>query len=91
MEQVASLDLVQWDDDVLEENDVFFSQWHGETTDDTGQNIQKLGSSIELESLVDQGVETVVDGFTDHFSPWDEFSVKAVENVLEVLSFAGLL
>lgn len=40
---------------------------------------------------MNQAVETIVDGFSDHFSSWDELCVESVQNVLQVLSFSGLL
>jgi hypothetical protein len=42
MEQVACLDLVKWDDDILEENDMLFSQGYCKTADDTGKNIEQF-------------------------------------------------
>jgi hypothetical protein len=50
MEQVASLDLVQRDNDVLKENDMFFSERDSKPTDDTGKNVKQLRCTIELDS-----------------------------------------
>ncbi len=40
---------------------------------------------------MDEGVELVGDGFSDHFSSWDEFRVESVEDVLKVFSFSRFL
>lgn len=38
---------------------------------------------------MDERVETVVDCFSDHLSPWDQLGVESVEDVLEVLPLPG--
>jgi hypothetical protein len=86
----AGLDLVQGDDDVLEKDDVFISEWDSESTDDTGQNVQQFGSTVEFMGLVDQGEEALVDGLTDHLSTWHQLGIELVQNVLEVVSLDGL-
>jgi hypothetical protein len=45
---------VKWNNNILEENDVFISQRYSKTTNNTGQDIEKLGSTIELVGLMDQ-------------------------------------
>ncbi len=40
---------------------------------------------------MNQAIETIVDGFSDHFSSGNEFCVESMQNVLQVLSFSGLL
>ena len=40
---------------------------------------------------MDETVEAVVDGLSDHLSPGDQLGVESVENVLEVFSFPWLL
>ena len=39
---------------------------------------------------MDQSEEALVDGLSDHFSPWDKLGVQLVKNVLEVVPFDGL-
>lgn len=68
---MAGLHLVERDDHILEEDDVLFSQGNCEPRDDAGQDVEQFGGSVELEGLVNEGVEAVVDGFSDHLSPWD--------------------
>lgn len=41
--------------------------------------------------LVDQSKEAFVHSLSNHFAPWDEFSIELVENVLKVVSLNGLL
>lgn len=52
MEQMGSLNLMQWDNHILKESDMLFSERNSKTWDDAGQNIKKLRGSIELEGLV---------------------------------------
>ena len=87
----ASLDLVQGDDDVLEKDDVFLSQWHCESANNTSQNVQQLGRAVEFMGLVDQGEEALVDGLADHLSARNQLGVELVQDVLEVVSLDGLL
>ncbi len=91
VEEVASLYLVEGNDNVFEKDDMFFSEGHCKSANDTGEDVQQLGGAVELEGLMDEGVEAVVDGLSDHFSPGDQFGVEPVEDVFEVLAFAGLL
>lgn len=91
MEEVASLNFVEGNDDVFEEDDMLLPERNCKSTDDTGENIQKFRGAIELESFMDQWVKTVIDCLTDHFSSWDKFGIQSVQDVLEVLPFSGLL
>jgi len=86
----ASLYFMKWDDNILEENDVFISEWDSKTTNNTSQNIEKFSSSIELVSLMDQSEEALVDGLSNHLPSWHKFGIKLVKNVLKVVSFDGL-
>jgi len=81
---------VQRDDNVLEENHVLISQWDGKTTNDTGQDIQKLSSSIKLMVLMDKSKKAFVNGFSYHFSPWHQLGVELVKNILEIVSLDRL-
>jgi hypothetical protein len=89
--QLASLDLVEGDDDGLEEVDVLFSEGDCETRNDGSENVEEFGGPVELEGLVDERVEAVGDGLSDHLSPGDELGVKSVENVFQIFSFSGFL
>ena len=82
---------MQWNDDVLEEDDVLISQRNSESTDDTRQNVEKLGGTVKLVILVNQCKEALVDGLTDHFSSWNELGVQLVKNVFQVVTFDRLL
>lgn len=81
---------MEWDDNVLEENDVLVSEWNGKTTNDTCENIQKFGGTIELMSLMNKKMETLVDSLSNHFSSWDELSIKLMKNVLKIVSLNRL-
>ena len=48
---------MEWDDNVLEENNMLISEWDSKSTNDTGQDIEKLSSSIELVDFMDQSEE----------------------------------
>ena len=91
VEAGTSLHLVKWDDHILEENNVFVSKGHGETGNDRGENVEQLGGTIELVVLMDQGVEALVHGLSNHFSSGHEFSVQLVEDILQVVTLNGLL
>ena len=67
---------MQWDDDVLKENDVLISERHSESTDDTCQNVQELSSTVELVVFVDQGEETLVNSLSNHLSSWDKLGIQ---------------
>ena len=89
MVELAGLHLMQGNDDGLEEDDMLFSKGDGKSTDNAGEDIKELGCSIEFVCFVNQCVETIVDGLSDHCSPWNELSIKPVEDVLEILSLSG--
>jgi hypothetical protein len=91
VELLAGLDLVKWNDDGLEEVNVLLSEWNGESGNDGSQNVQQFWGSVELEILVDQGVEAIGDGLSDHLSSWHQLGVQSVENVLQVFSLLWLL
>ena len=73
---------MKWDDDVLEEDNVFVSEWDSESTDNTCKNIQKLSGTIELVSLMDKEMETLINSLSNHLPSWDEFSIKFMKNIL---------
>ena len=79
------------DDNVLEEDYMLISERNSESTDDTRQNVEKLGCAVEFMILVDQCKEALVDGLTDHFSSWYKFCVQLMENVFQVVSLYRLL
>jgi len=62
---------VEWDDNIREKNDVFVSEWDSKSTNDTGQDIEKLSSSIELVVLMDKCEEALVHGLSNHLSSWN--------------------
>ena len=65
---------MKWDDHILEENHVLVPEWHGEARDDRGEDVEKLSRAVELVCLVNQGVEALIDGLSDHLSPWYQLS-----------------
>ena len=67
---------MKWDNDVLEENDVLVSKRYCETTDDTCQDIQKFGSTVEFVSIMDEGKEALIDGLSYHLSSRYHFSIE---------------
>lgn len=91
MVEVAGLDLVEWDDDGLEEDDVLISEWDSKSGDDGGEDIEQLSSSIEFVVFVNKSVEAISDSFSDHFSSWDKLSIESVEYILKIFSFSGFL
>ena len=77
---------MKWDDDVLEENYVFVSQWDGKSTDDTGQNIEKLSGTIEFMVFMDESKETLVHCLSNHFSSGNKLGIQFMKNILEIIS-----
>ena len=65
---------MKWDDHILEENHVLVPEWHGEARYDRGEDVKKLSRAVELVRLVNQGVEALIDGLSDHLSPWYQLS-----------------
>ena len=59
---------MQWDNNILEENDVLITKGYRKARNDGGQDIKQLSSSIELMRFVNQTEEALVDSFSDHFS-----------------------
>ena len=80
---------MEWDDNVLEENNMLISEWDSKSTNDTGQDIEKLSSSIELVVLMDKCEETLVHGLSNHLSSRNKFRIKLVKDVLKVISLDG--
>lgn len=64
----AGLDFVQGDDYVLEEDHVLVAEGHGEAGDNTRQDIEQLGSPVELVCFVDETEEALVDCLSDHLA-----------------------
>ena len=77
---------MEWDDNVLEENNMLISEWDSESTNDTGQDIEKLGSSIELMVFMDKGEEALVHSLSNHFSSWNQLCIELMKNVLKIIS-----
>ena len=63
---------MEWDNDILEKDDMLVSQRDCKATDDTGEDIEKLSSSIEFMSLMDQTIEALIHSLSDHLSPWHQ-------------------
>ena len=83
----AGLYLVEWDDNVLEEDDVFVSKRNGESTDDAGKDIKKFSSTVEFVSLVNKSEEALIDCLSNHLSSWDKLCVQLVKDIFEIVSF----
>jgi len=67
---------VKWNNNVLEKDDMLVSERDGEARNDTSQDIEQFSRTVELVSLVDQGVETFVHRLSNHFSPWYQLYTK---------------
>ena len=70
MEEMAGLYFMQGDDDILEESNMFFPERHSESWDDACQDVEQLRCAIEFEGFMNERVEAVIDGLSDHLSPW---------------------
>jgi hypothetical protein len=87
----ACLHLVERDDDSVEEDDVLIPERNGETRDDTGEDVEQLGGTVELVVLVDESEEALVNSLSNHLSAGHEFGVELMQDVLEIVSLDGLL
>lgn len=67
---------MEWDDYILEKNDVFVPKRDSESTNDTCKDIEKLSGTIEFVCLMDKGIEALVDSLSNHFSSWNKFGVQ---------------
>jgi hypothetical protein len=54
---------------------MLLSEWYCKARNNARQDIQKLRSSIKLESLMNQAVEAVINGLSDHFSSWNQLGI----------------
>jgi hypothetical protein len=88
---VASLNLMQRNDHILEENDVLFSERNGEPWNDASQDVQELWGTIEFEGFMDEGVEAVINCLSDHLSSGDEFCIESMQNIFEIFPLSWLL
>ena len=68
-------------DDILEENDVLFSEGNCETGNNGSKDVEQLGSPIEFESLMDQTVEAVVNSFSDHLSTRNKLGIETMKDI----------
>jgi hypothetical protein len=82
---------MQWDDNILEENNVLVSQGYCESTNDTSQNVEELGGTIKFMIFMNKREETFIHRFSNHFSSRHQFGVKFVQNVLQVISLDRFL
>lgn len=78
---------MKWNNNVLKEDDVLFSERDSEARNDTGQDIEQFSRTVELVSLVNQSVETFVHRLSNHFSPWYQLSIELVKDIFEIVSF----
>ena len=82
---------MKWDNNIGEENDVLFSKRYCETTDNTCQDVQKLGSTVEFVGIMDKGKEALIDSLSDHLPSWYQFSIELMQNIFQIVSLDGLL
>lgn len=82
----ACLNLMKWNDNCLEENNVFISKWNGKTGNDRCKDIQKLGGTVEFVGLMDEKEERFINSLSYHLSSWNKFSIEFMKNVFEIVS-----
>jgi len=73
----ASLDLVKWDNNILEKDDMLISERYSETGNNRSQDIKKLSGSVELMRFVNQAEKALVNSLSDHFSTGYQLKFKA--------------
>ena len=67
---------MEWNYDCMEEDDVLLSEWHGVPRDNSGEDVEQFGSTIELVLLVDQTQEAFVDMLPQHLAAWNHLREK---------------
>ena len=60
---------------ILEEDNVLISEWDSETTDNTCQDIEKLGGTVELMSFMNECEEAFINSLSNHLSSWHKFRI----------------
>lgn len=75
MIQKTSLDFVERDNNVFEENNMFFTERNSETTDNSSKNIKKLSCTSEFVVFMNQGVERIVDSTTNKLTTRNKLSI----------------
>ena len=63
---------MEGNDYVLKEGNMLITEGDSETRDDGGQDIKKFSSSIEFMRFVNEGVEGLVLGLSNHFASGHE-------------------
>jgi len=81
---------VKWNDDILEEDDVFVSEWDCKSTDDTCKNVEKFSCTIKFVSFMDKSEKTLVNSLSNHLSPWNQLSIEFMKDVFQIVSLHGL-
>ena len=67
------------------------SQRHCKARDDACQDVQQLGCTVKLMRFVDQSVEALIHGLSDHLSARNQLGVELVQDILEVVTLYRLL
>ena len=83
----ANLDLVEWNECVIEEVNVFFFKRNDVTTDDAGIHVKELTCSIKLVSFMNQVMECILDRRSNNLSSLHKFNIKYIQNLLMNISF----
>ena len=69
---------------------MFIPKRYRKAANDTGKNVEQLGSSVEFMIFMNESEEALVDGLTDHFTAGYEFCVELVQDVLQIISLDRL-
>lgn len=65
---------MKWNDNIFEEDHVLVTEGHGEARNDACEDIEQLGSAIELVCFVNQSIEALIDCLTNHLSSWHQLN-----------------
>lgn len=79
MVHAQTLDLVHRKKDPCQKQLVFFLERQGESVDDTAQNLEELGNSVETFSLINELEKHIVNGPPNVGAQVEEFSIYAVQ------------
>lgn len=76
---------MEWDDNVIEELDVFVPQRYGKPADDRSKDVKNLRSTVKFVCLMDQNLEGLIHDLPHHLSSWHYSRIHLMEDILEVL------
>ena len=70
---------------------MFIPERYRKATNDTSEDVEQLGSTVEFMVFMNECEEALVDSLTDHFSAGYEFCIELVQDILQIIPFDRFL